>query len=90
MDQAEYRRRQEFCETIKTLGRSEFIEIARILRKNNVALSENRSGLFFDMVKISDEVFEELLKFYDFVQQNNIELQKRCDTQQAKAIVQDS
>jgi hypothetical protein len=85
MDQDEYHRRQEFCETIKLLGRSEFIEIARILRKNGVALSENRSGIFFDMAKLSSEAFEELLKFYDFVQQNNIELQKRV-----KAVVQDT
>lgn len=91
MDHTEYRRRQEFCDIIKTLDRSEYIEIARILRKNGVALSENRSGLFFDMATVSDKVFQDLLKFYDFVQQNNVELQKRNgDTQRAKAIVKDS
>lgn len=59
------------------MSRSEFIEIARILRKNNVTVSENRSGIFFDMCKISLEVFEELLVFRDFVKQNNTELEKR-------------
>jgi hypothetical protein len=88
MDQDEYRRRQDFCEIIKTLGKSELIEIARILRKYNVALSENRSGLFFDMAKISPKVFEELLKFHSFVEQNNVELEKRNGkSQRAKAAV---
>ena len=59
------------------MSRSEFIEIARILRKNNIAISENRSGIFFDMCKIPAEVFEELLVFRDFVKQNNTELEKR-------------
>jgi hypothetical protein len=77
MDAAEYERRKVFCESLKTMSRSEFIEIARILRKNNVVVSENRSGVFFDLCKISVEVFEELLVFRDFVKQNNTELEKR-------------
>lgn len=59
------------------MNRSEHIEIARILRKNCVAFSENRSGIFFDMTKLSVDVFEELLQFRDFVRQNTEELGKR-------------
>jgi hypothetical protein len=78
MDTAEYERRKAFCDEMKTMSRSEFIEIARILRKNNIAISENRSGIFFDMCKLSVAVFEELLVFRDFVKQNNTELEKRA------------
>ena len=77
MDPVEYERRKVFCEEIKTMGRSEALEIARILRKYNIAVSENRSGIFFDMVKLPQEVFEALLTFRDFVQKNNMELEKR-------------
>jgi len=77
MDTAEYERRKVFCDEMKTMSRSEFIEIARILRKNNVSISENRSGIFFDMCKLSVAVFDELLLFRDFVKQNNTELDKR-------------
>lgn len=88
MDQEEYRRRQEFCEVIKTFRRSEMIEIARILRKHNITLSENRSGMFFDMVQVPAPVFDELLKFHEFVQQNNVELSKRDDeARRAKELV---
>jgi hypothetical protein len=77
MEPLEYEQRRIFMEEIKTMGRSEHIEIARILRKNGVKMSENRSGLFFDMCKLSAEVFVELLEFRKFVQQNNQELEKR-------------
>jgi hypothetical protein len=78
MDSQEYERRRAFCEIMKTMGRSEYIEIARILRKNKIVISENRSGMFFDMAKLPQAVFEELLTFHDFVIQNNKELDKRA------------
>jgi hypothetical protein len=73
----EYERRRQFCDALKSMSKPEFIEIARILRRHGVAMSENRSGLFFDMSKISDEVFADLLQFREFVNQNSTELQKR-------------
>jgi len=77
MDPTEYERRKAFCEDMKTMGQSEYVEIARILRKYDIKTSENRSGIFFDMMKIPQEVFEALLTFRAFVQQNNKELNKR-------------
>lgn len=77
MDPIEYERRRAFCETVKTMTRPECIEIARILRKHGATMSENRSGLFFDMTKIPGPVFEELLKFHEFVKKNSQELAKR-------------
>lgn len=77
MDPVEYERRKSFCEEIKAMSRSEALEIARILRKYKIAVSENRSGIFFDMLKLPQEVFEELLTFREFVQKNNAELEKR-------------
>jgi hypothetical protein len=77
MEVAEYERRRAFIETIKSMTRSEHIEIARILRKHGVTMSENRSGMFFDMGKLNQEVFEALQQFHAFVLQNNQELDKR-------------
>lgn len=59
------------------MSRSEFIEIARILRRNGVTFSENRSGLFFDMAKLDRTVFDELVRFREFVVKNTSELAKR-------------
>jgi hypothetical protein len=77
MDSAEYKRRADFCAELKGFSRAEYIEIARILRKYDIPTSENRSGIFFDLVKLPQEVFEELLQFRTFVLQNNAELGKR-------------
>jgi hypothetical protein len=77
MEPAEYERRRIFCELLTAMGKSEHVEIGRILRKYGVAMSENRSGLYFDMAKIPQEVFDELLQFRQFVIQNNKELRKR-------------
>ena len=77
MDPAEYKRRAEFCSEIKGFSRSEHIEIARILRTRGIECSENRSGLYFDLTKLPQEVFDELLQFRSFVLQNNAELGKR-------------
>jgi hypothetical protein len=44
-----------------------------------VAMSENRSGLFFDMAKLDGAVFDELVRFREFVAKNTNELAKRDD-----------
>jgi hypothetical protein len=90
MDPVEYERRRTFCDLLKTMERSEHIEIARILRKHGVTFSENRSGLYFDMAKVSQTVFDEMLKFRDFVIQNNAELQKRDEEIQQMLGAKDS
>ena len=73
----EYERRRVFCDSIKDLSKPEHIEIARILRRNNVVVSENRSGMFFDMAKLPEDVFEELLQFRSFVNTNTEVLKER-------------
>jgi hypothetical protein len=74
---AEYEERRQFCDAMRSMTRSEYVEIARILRRNGIAMSENRSGLFFDMAKLDRTVFDELVRFRDFVTKNTNELAKR-------------
>jgi hypothetical protein len=77
LETEEYERRRVFCDSIKDLSKAEHIEIARILRRNGVVISENRSGMFFDMVKLSTDVFDELLQFRSFVNTNTEALKER-------------
>lgn len=77
LDPDEYERRRLFCDVIRGLSRPEHIEVARILRKHGVAFSENRSGIFFDMARLSQEVYEELVKFHSFLGQSEVELSRR-------------
>ena len=50
--------------------------MARILKKHEVTVSENRSGIFFDLAKIPQAAFDDLLKFKDFVEKNTKELER--------------
>jgi hypothetical protein len=77
LDAHEYARREAYCNDIKSMHRSEYIEIARILQKHNIDTSENRSGVFFDAAKLPQDVFEELLQLHEFVRKNTKELEKR-------------
>lgn len=76
---ADYEERRVFCESMKKFTRPEYIEIARILHRNGVAMSENRSGLYIDMAKVPAAVFQELKQFREFVAQSTSELAKRDD-----------
>ena len=80
MSPEEYAERSAFVDAMKTMNKSEFVEIARILRRFNVAISENRSGLFFDIREIPQEAFEAMLEFRQFVANNNAVLSQERAT----------
>lgn len=73
----EYERRKLFLEGLKGLTKAEYIEIVRILRKNEVAYSENANGIFFNVGMLDQHVFEALVKFLDFTQSNRRDLAAR-------------
>lgn len=80
MDPVEYERRAVYNDTIKTMTRSEHLEIGKILRKHEVPISTNRNGIYFSVDKLPQTVFEELLRFREFVLKNSDELAKRDAT----------
>lgn len=83
MSPEDYAERSTFVDAMKSMSKSEFIEIARILRRFNVVISENRSGLFFDMREIPEEAFHALLEFRQFVSNNNAVLAKEREASTA-------
>ena len=76
LNQVEYQRRHDFNEYMKTMDKNAFIEVARILKKHEVTVSENRSGIFFDLAKIPQAAFDDLVKFKEFVEKNTKELER--------------
>lgn len=65
ISQSEYDQRKSFLEDIKNLTKDECKEMYRILKKNNVSLSENSNGIFFDLVALSVETFGEIKGFME-------------------------
>jgi hypothetical protein len=66
----EYDRRKKFLENLKSLTTYEYIEIARILQRYKFTYSENSNGIFFNIVILPQELFDEIEKYVDFTQLN--------------------
>lgn len=77
LSQDEYDRRRKLWEAIKILIKSEQEELYRILKRNEVEVTENTNGIFFDVGKLSQTVVAEIEKFLQFCQQNRVNFEQR-------------
>jgi len=77
LSQDEYDRRRKLWEAIKILIKSEQEELFRILKRNEVEVTENTNGIFFDVGKLSQAVVAEIEKFLQFCQQNRVNFEQR-------------
>ena len=58
--------------SIEKLDKAYHIEIAIILKKNNVVLNENNNGIFINLTSISKNVIDQIVEYMDFVKQQEI------------------
>ena len=72
-----YDLKKQLLEDLKMLNKSEQEEVFRILKLNDGIYSENSNGIFFDVTKLSDSLFEKLLKFVEFCKNNRKEFENR-------------
>lgn len=73
----EYIERKRLCDIIKTLVKSEFEEIFRILKKYDQPVTENSNGIFFDMTNITTETVIAIQQYIQFCTQNKIDHEQR-------------
>lgn len=73
----EYARRKIFLENLKSLTKPEYVEIVRILKKNEVGFSENQNGIFFNVAHLPQVIFDELETFIQFTHTNRQNLSDR-------------
>jgi hypothetical protein len=66
LSNSDYDLRKEMLADLKGLSKTESIKMFEIVKRNKVEYSENSNGIFFDLVKISNEVFEELRVYIEF------------------------
>lgn len=62
----EYDARKQLLADLKILSKTESLKVFEIIKRNKVEYSENSNGIFFDLTKISAEVFEELAAYMEF------------------------
>jgi len=77
LEPKEYERRRDFLNSLKGLTKSEFIEIVKLLKKYNVAVSENANGVFFNVALVDQVTFDALELFLRFAQTNRRDLASR-------------
>lgn len=58
----EYDLRKQFIEELKTLNKSDYEEMFRIIKLNNVEYSENSNGIFFDINHVDSSIFSLLVQ----------------------------
>jgi hypothetical protein len=68
----DYEVRKQFIENLKKLVKSEQEEIFRILKRSNGEYSENSNGIFFDVIKLSPDIFDKMNEFMTFCNKNRI------------------
>ena len=75
--QHDYEKRKQLLEDLKILNKTEQQEIYRILKVNNAIFTENSNGIFFDISKLNEDVFEIINKFLDFCKNNRKNFESR-------------
>ena len=73
----EYDSRKCFLGDLKLLAKSEKEEIYRILKRTNSNFSENSNGIFFDVVGLQKETFEQMQTFILFCKTKQSEQAQR-------------
>ena len=66
----------KLCKIVDSLENSHHIEIAKILKTNNVYLNENSNGIFVNLNKISVEVYKTICNYIDFIKKQESDINK--------------
>jgi len=82
----DYETRKLFLENLKLLNKSEKEEIFRILTVTKSVYTENSNGIFFDISKLSQDAFEQMIQFLEFCKKNR---QDFLDREEEEKKVQD-
>ncbi len=75
--QDDYGLRKRIFEDIKKFSRSEQEELYRILKRNEEDISENKNGMFFDLINLKGETIRDIQSYIQFTTKNRQELAKR-------------
>lgn len=73
----EFETRKKIFEEIKQFTRTEQEELYRILRRCNEEMSENRNGIFFDMMVLKESTIEKIQEWIQFCQKNRDSFESR-------------
>jgi len=73
----DFEARKQVFEEIKKFNRNELEGVYRILRIEEEEVSENRNGMFFDLLSLKSSTIAGLLRFINFCKENRQVLETR-------------
>jgi len=79
MASGDFESRKKLFDEIKQFNRTEQEELYRILKKNGEEVSENRNGIFFDLMSLKPETVANVQEWVEFCRKNNSEFKSRED-----------
>jgi hypothetical protein len=76
---SEFENKKRLYEAIKNFNRTEQEELFRIIKKQGEEFSENRNGIFFDLMIFKPDTITKIKELVDFCNKNNSEFKSRED-----------
>lgn len=73
----DYDTRKKIYEEIKTMARTEQEELFRILKKCDEKVSENKNGIFFDVMNLQDTTIQQIQEWISFCNRNKAQFEQR-------------
>lgn len=73
----EFEERKKVLEELKKFNRTEQETLYKILKEKNENMSENKNGIFFDLMNLKDESIEEIKKLVEFSKKNRTVFETR-------------
>ena len=73
----DYDTRKKIYEEIKIMTRTEQEELFRILKKCNEEVSENKNGIFFDLMNLQSTTIQKIQEWISFCNKNKVQFEQR-------------
>jgi hypothetical protein len=73
----DFEERKKILEEIKKFNRTELETLYTILIEHNESLSENKNGIFFDLMNVKRETIDTIRKLVEFSTENRISFESR-------------
>ena len=69
-------KKKKLIEISKNLTKIEYLEIFNIIREDNCNFSENKNGIFINLLNVSEETIEKIFNFINFIKHKREDLIK--------------
>ena len=80
MTKYDFEARKRLFEEIKKFSKTEQEELYRILVKHEEYISENKNGMYFDLMNLKDDTLHNIESFIVFCSENNKSFEQREKT----------